>query len=124
MWKKITASILLLITAGILFAVSVEYHSLHTHRQLSSIEVLKIGSDQCSVTLPLKQAEAMHDPTVKIELYAKEGPFWIETDRTFSDLRICSCRMTGLMVFYSRFDIPDRNAKIKILQFMRSQAAK
>ena len=124
MWKKITVSVLLLIAAGILFLISVEYHSLYTHRRLSKIEVLQIGSNQCSVTLPLKQAEAMHDPTVKIELYTKEGPFWIETDRTFSDLRICSCRMTGLMVFYSRFDIPDRKAKEKILQFICSQATK
>ena len=115
---------LLLITVGILFAVSVEYHSLYTHRRLSKIEVLKIGSEPCPVTLPLKQAEAMHDPTVKIELYAKEGPFWIETDKTFSDLRIYSCRMTGLMTFYSRFDIPDRKAKEKIKQFIRSQAVK
>ena len=124
MWKKITASILLLITAGILLVAAVEYHSLYTHRRLSKIEVLQIGSNQCSVTLPLKQAEAMRDPVVKIELYTKEGPFWIETDRTFSDLRICSCRMTGLMTFYSRFDIPDRKAKEKIKQFIRSQAVK
>ena len=124
MWRKTAASILLLITAGILFVVSVEYHSLYTHRRLSKIEVLRIGSDRCAFTLPLKQAEAMHDPTVKIELHAKEGPFWIETDRTFSDLRICSCRMTGLMVFYSRFDIPDRKAKETILQFIRPQATK
>ena len=124
MWKKISASILLLITAGILFVISVEYHSLYTHRRLSKIEVLQIGSDQCPVTLPLKQAEAMHDPTVKIELYAKEGPFWIETDQAFSDLRICSCRVTGLMVFYSRFDIPDRREKEKLLQFIRSERTK
>ena len=124
MWKKITVSVLLLITAGILLVAAVEYHSLYTHRRLSKIEVLQIGSNQCSVTLPLKQAEAMRDPVVKIELYTKEGPFWIETDRTFSDLRICSCRMTGLMVFYSRFDIPDRKAKEKLLQFIRSQATK
>ena len=65
MWKKISVSILLLITAGILFVVSAEYYSLYTHRRLSSIEVLKIGSDRCPVTLPLKPADAMHDPTVK-----------------------------------------------------------
>ena len=124
MLKKIAISILLLITAGILFVVSVEYYSLHTHRRLSKIEVLQIGSDQCSVTLPLKPAKALHDPTVKIELYTKEGPFWIETDRMVSDLRICSCRITGLMVFYSQFDIPDRKEKEKLLQFIRSKRTK
>ena len=123
-WKRIAVSVLLLITAGILLVAAVEYHSFYTHRRLSKIEVLQIGSDQYSFTLPLKQGNAMRDPAVKIELYTKEGPFWIETDRTFSDLRICSCRVTGLMVFYSRFDIPDRKAKGKILQFIRSQATK
>ena len=121
MWKKIAISILLLITAGILFVVSVEYYSLYTHRRISKIEVRQIGSDQCSVTLQLKPAKALLDPAVKIELYTKEGPFWIETDRTFSDLRICSCRITGLMVFYSQFDIPDRKEKEKLLQFIRSK---
>ena len=120
-WKKIAISILLLITAGILFVVSVEYYSLYTHRRISKIEVRQIGSDQCSVTLQLKPAKALLDPAVKIELYTKEGPFWIETDRTFSDLRICSCRITGLMVFYSQFDIPDRKEKEKLLQFIRSK---
>ena len=124
MWKKISATILLLIAAGILLAAAVEYHSFYTHRRLSKIQVLQIGQDPCPVTLPLKQGNAMRDPAVKIELYTKEGPFWIETDRTFSDLRICSCRVTGLMVFYSRFDIPDRKAKEKLLQFIRSQATK
>ena len=124
MWKKITVSVLLLITAGILLVAAVEYHSLYTHRRLSKIEVLQIGQDPCPVTLPLKQGNTMRDPVVKIELYTKEGPFWIETDRTFSDLRICSCRKTGLMVYYSRFDIPDRKAKEKLLQFIRSQATK
>ena len=114
----------MLIAAGILLVAAVEYHSFYTHRRLSKIEVLQIGSDQYSVTLPLKQGNAMRDPAVKIELYTKEGPFWIETDRIFSDLRICSCRVTGLMVFYSRFDIPDRKAKEKLLQFIRSQATK
>jgi|GEM_PF-4767936 len=124
MWNKIAISILLLITAGILFVVSVEYYSLYTHRRISKIEVRQIGSDQCSVILPLKPAKALLDPAVKIELYTKEGPFWIETDRTFSDLRICSCRITGLMVFYSQFDIPDRKAKEKLLQFIRSKRTK
>ena len=124
MWKKIAISILLLIAAGILFVVSVEYYSLYTHRRISKIEVRQIGSDQYSVTLPLKPAKALLDPAVKIELYTKEGPFWIETDRTFSDLRICSCRVTGLMVFYSQFDIPDRKEKEKLLQFIRSKRAK
>ena len=121
MWKKITVSVLLLITAGILLVAAVEYHSFYTHRRLSKIQVLQIGQDPCPVTLPLKQGNAMRDPAVKIELYTKEGPFWIETDRTFSDLRICSCRVTGLMVFYSRFDIPDREAKETLLQFIRSK---
>ena len=124
MWKKLLTAAGLLIVTGILVIVVVENYAIYSQRNLASIEVLKIGSDQCSFTLPLKQAEAMYDPTVKIELYAKEGPFWIETDRTFSDLRICSCRMTGLMAFYSRFDIPDRKAKEKILQFICSQATK
>ena len=124
MWKKITVSVLLLIAAGILLVAAVEYHSFYTHRRLSKIQVLQIGQEPCLVTLPLKQGNTMHDPTVKIELYTKEGPFWIETDRTFSDLRICSCRVTGLMVFYSRFDIPDRKAKEQILQFICSQATK
>ena len=124
MWKMIAISILLLIAAGILFVVSVEYYSLYTHRRISKIEVRQIGSDQCSVILPLKPEKALLDPAVKIELYTKEGPFWIETDRTFSDLRICSCRVTGLMVFYSQFDIPDRKEKEKLLQFIRSKRAK
>ena len=123
-WKKIAILILLLITAGILLVVSVEYHILSKHRRLSKIEVTQIGLDQCFVTLPLKQGKSMHDPAVKIELYTKEGPFWIETDRTVSDLRICSCRVTGLIVFYSQFDIPDRKAKEKLLQFIRSKRAK
>ena len=76
------------------------------------------------MNLPLKQAEVMQNPAVKTELYAKKGPFWIETDRAFSDLRICSCRLTGLMVFYSRFDIPNRKTKEKLLQFIRSKKAK
>ena len=123
-WKKIAVSILLLITAGILLVVSVEYHILSKHRRLSKVEILKVGPDRYHVILPLKQGKSMHDPAVKIELYTKEGPFWIETDRTVSDLRICSCRVTGLMVFYSQFDIPDRKAKEKLLQFIRSKRAK
>ena len=125
MWKKISASILLVLTAGVLLIAAVEYYNLYTHRRLSKIEVLQIGLKPCSVTLPLKQSEAaLPDPSVKIELYTKEGPFWIESDRTFSDLRICSSRMTGLMVFYSWFDIPDRREKEKLLQFIRSERMK
>ena len=125
MWKKFSASILLVLTAGILLIAAVEYYSLYTHRRLSKIEVLQIGSKPCSVILPLKQAEVpLPDPSAKIELYTKEGPFWIEADRTFSDLRICSSRTTGLMVFYSRFDIPDRKEKEKLLQFIRSERTK
>lgn len=125
MWTKISASILLLITAAILFVAWVEYYSLYTHRRLSKIQVLQVGLKPCTVTLPLKQSETpLRNPSAKIELYTKEGPFWIETDRTCSDLRIWSCRMTGLMVFYSRFDIPDRREKEKLLQFIRSESTK
>ena len=125
MWKKISASILLLITAAILFVAGVEYYSLYTHRRLSKIQVLQVGLKPCTVTLPLKQSETpLRNPSAKIELYTKEGPFWIETDRTCSDLRIWSCRMTGLMVFNSRFDIPDRKEKEKILQLIRSESTK
>ena len=119
------ASILLLITAAILFVAGVEYYSLYTHRRLSKIQVLQVGLKPCTVTLPLKQSETpLRNPSAKIELYTKEGPFWIETDRTCSDLRIWSCRMTGLMVFNSRFDIPDRKEKEKILQLIRSERMK
>ena len=125
MWKKISASLLLLITAGVLLIAAVEYHSLYTHRRLSKIQVLQVGLKPCTVTLPLKQSETpLRNPSAKIELYTKEGPFWIETDRTCSDLRIWSCRMTGLMVFNSRFDIPDRKEKEKILQLIRSAKLK
>lgn len=124
-WTKISASILLLITAAILFVAGVEYYSLYTHRRLSKIQVLQVGLKPCTVTLPLKQSETpLRNPSAKIELYTKEGPFWIETDRTCSDLRIWSCRMTGLMVFNSRFDIPDRKEKEKLLQFIRSEKLK
>ena len=125
MWKKISASLLLLITAGVLLIAAVEYYSLYTHRRLSKIQVLQVGLKPCTVTLPLKQSETpLRNPSAKIELYTKEGPFWIETDRTCSDLRIWSCRMTGLMVFNSRFDIPDRKEKEKILQLIRSAKLK
>ena len=124
-WTKISASILLLITAAILFVAGVEYYSLYNHRRLSKIQVLQVGLKPCTVTLPLKQSETpLRNPSAKIELYTKEGPFWIETDRTCSDLRIWSCRMTGLMVFNSRFDIPDRKEKEKILQLIRSERMK
>ncbi len=114
-----------MLTAGVLLIAAVEYYSFYTQRRLSKIEVLQIGLKPCSVTLPLKQSEVpLHNPSVKIELYTKEGPFWIESDRTFSDLRICSSRMTGLMVFYSRFDIPDRREKEKLLQFIQSESMK
>ena len=125
MWKKISASLLLLITAGVLLIAAVEYHSLYTHRRLSKINIIQVGLKPCTVTLPLKQSETpLRNPSAKIELYTKEGPFWIETDRTCSDLRIWSCRMTGLMVFNSRFDIPDRNEKEKLLQIIRSEKLK
>ena len=125
MWKKISVSILLLITAVFFLIAAVEYYNLYTHRRLSKIEVLRIGLKPCSVTLPLKQSEVpLHDPSVKIELYTKEGPFWIESDQTFSDLRICSCRTTGLMVFYSRFDIPDLKGKKQLLKFIQSGKSK
>ncbi len=55
MWTKISASILLLITAAILFVAGVEYYSLYTHRRLSKIQVLQVGLNPYTVTLPMKQ---------------------------------------------------------------------
>ena len=124
MRKKVLTAVGLLIVTGILVIVVVESYDIYSQRNLASIEVLKIGSDQCSFTLPLKQAEAMYDPTVKIELYAKEGPFWIETNRTFSDLRVCSCRTTWFAVVYSCFDIPDKKKKDQILHLAESGTGK
>ena len=114
-------SILLLSFAAVLvFIAGLEVYDCWRYGHIAGIEVVGIGRNKISLSLPLKPAKGLEHPSgTKIELYAKEGPFWIETDDSFSDLRIASCRNTSFAVIYSRFDVPDRTKKERLLQFLR-----
>ena len=124
MRKKLLSAVGLLIVTGILVILVVESYAIYSQRNLASIEVLKIGTSQCSVKLSLKPAKGLNQRTTKIPLSAKEGPFWIEADQTLSDLRVCSCRTTWFTVVYSCFDIPDRKEKSQILHLAKSETGK
>ena len=124
MRKKLLTAVGLLIVTGILFIVVVENYAIYSQHHLANIEVLKIGTNTCSVKLSLKPAKALNDRTTKIPLTAKEGPFWIEVDTTLPDLRICSCRTTWFTVVYSCFDIPDGKEKSQILHLVESETVK
>ena len=124
MWKKLLTAVGLLILTGILVIVVVENYAIYSQRHLASIEILKIGTNKCSIKLSLKPAKSLHVRTTKIPLSAKEGPFWIEVDPTHSDLRICSCRTTWFTVIYSCFDIPDGKGKSQILHLVESETVK
>ena len=124
MVKKLLTAVGLLIVTGILVIVVVENYAIYSQRHLASIEVLKIGTSQCSIKLSLKPAKVLNDRTTKIPLSAKEGPFWIEVNPTLSDLRICSCRTTWFTVVYSCFDIPDKKGKSQVLHLVESETGK
>jgi len=120
MWKTLLNIVVSLFAAILVFAAGVELYSGWQYSHIAGIEVVGIGRDKVTLSLPLKPAKGLEHPSgAKIELYAKEGPFWIETDDSFSDLRIASCRNTSFAVIYSRFDVPDRTKKETLLQFLR-----
>ena len=124
MRKKLLTAVGLLIVTGILVIAAAEIYAIYSHRHLSDIEVLKIGTNRCSIKLSLKPAKALNVRTTKIPLSAKEGPFWIEVDPSLPDLRICSCRTAWFTVVYSCFDIPDGKEKSQILHLAGSETVK
>ncbi|MCI6287465.1 MAG: hypothetical protein MR727_01870 [Lentisphaeria bacterium] len=69
--------------------------------------------------LAVRKAQRMEYPAMNISFYAKEGPFWFSVSKDFTDLQICSCRNTSVMVVYSCYDISSEAEKTKLLDLLK-----
>lgn len=112
--------ILIYFIMGVVFIfVMIEMAFCYYYRNLSEINMTYIEREPVSMKLAVRKAQRMEYPAMNISFYAKEGPFWFSVSKDFTDLQICSCRNTSVMVVYSCYDISSGAEKTKLLDLLK-----
>lgn len=112
--------ILIYFIMGVVFIfVMIEMAFCYYYRNLSEINMTYIEREPVSMKLAVRKAQRMEYPAMNISFYAKEGPFWFSVNKNFTDLRICSCHNTSVMVVYSCYDISSEAEKTKLLDLLK-----